>query len=59
MTWIAANIGTILITLLLVLIVAGIILSMIRDKKQGRSACGGNCAHCKGCTACSAAVKQS
>ncbi|MCR5618435.1 MAG: FeoB-associated Cys-rich membrane protein [Clostridiales bacterium] len=49
---IAENLGTILISSLLVLIVSGIILSMIRDKKNGRSSCGGNCAHCKMCTAC-------
>ncbi len=52
MTWIMANLGTILITLVLILIVTGIIFTLIRDKKQGRSSCGGNCAHCKMCTAC-------
>ncbi|MBR5349583.1 MAG: FeoB-associated Cys-rich membrane protein [Lachnospiraceae bacterium] len=50
--WIAANIGTILITLLLIMIVAGIVLSLIKDKKQGKSSCGGNCAHCQMCAAC-------
>ena len=57
-TWIIGNIGTIVITLILILMVAGIIASLIRDKKQGKSSCGGNCAHCKGCTACSAGIKQ-
>ena len=52
LTWIMGNLGTILITLLLVLIVTGIIVSMIKDKKQGKSSCGGNCAHCGMCTAC-------
>lgn len=23
--------------------------TMIRDKKSGKSACGGDCGHCKGC----------
>ena len=52
MGWIADNIGTILITLFLLLIVTGIVLVIIRDKKRGRSSCGGNCAHCKMCTSC-------
>ena len=52
MMWIAANLGTILISLFLVLLVAGIIRSIIKDKKMGKSSCGGNCAHCKMCSAC-------
>ena len=44
--WISANIGTILISLVLLAVVALIIRSMMRDKKQGRSSCGGNCAGC-------------
>ena len=51
-SWITGNIGTIVITLLLILMVAGIIRSMVRDRKMGRSTCGGNCAHCKGCASC-------
>ncbi len=43
--------GTILVSILLVVIVAGIIATMIRDRKNGKSFCGGNCAHCKGCAA--------
>ena len=44
--WISTNIGTILISLLLLAAVALIIRSMMRDKKQGKSSCGGNCAGC-------------
>lgn len=40
--------GTILVSIILIVMVALIILSMIRDKKNGK-ACGGGCAHCKGC----------
>ena len=46
LSWISANIATILITLVLIGIVAGIIVVMRRDKKKGRSTCGGNCGHC-------------
>ncbi|MCR5501673.1 MAG: FeoB-associated Cys-rich membrane protein [Lachnospiraceae bacterium] len=48
----AQNLGTVLITLLLILIVAAIIASIVKDRKQGKSSCGGNCAHCKMCAAC-------
>lgn len=44
--WLSENIGTIAVSLVLVLIVALIIRGMIRDKKQGRSSCGCKCSHC-------------
>ena len=50
--WLTQNIGTIIILLVLTAVVTGIVLGMIKDKKQGKSSCGGNCAHCKMCTAC-------
>lgn len=41
--------GTILVLAVLILIVALIIRSMIRDKKRGISPiCGGNCKYCGG-----------
>ena len=41
--------GTVLVSLILAGIVAGIIWSMIRDKKNGKSIhCGGNCKYCGG-----------
>ncbi len=34
----------------ILLIVTGLIIKkMIRDKKSGRSCCGGDCGRCKGC----------
>ena len=51
-TWIIANLGTILISFVLILVVVGIIALIVKDKKQGKSTCGGNCAHCKMCTSC-------
>ena len=39
--------GTIIITLLLILIVADVITSMVKDKRRGRHpSCGGNCGSC-------------
>ncbi len=44
--------GTVIIGVLLLAAVAGIVVSMIRNKKKGRSSCG-----C-GCSACAAAGKH-
>lgn len=44
--WIVANMGTILICLVLVAVVALVIRSLVRQKRQGKSSCGCNCAHC-------------
>lgn len=41
--------GTIVVLAALVLIVALIVRSMIKDKKSGKSSCGGDCSHCGGC----------
>ena len=50
--WIGANIGTIIVGLVLLAVVALVVRVMIRDKKQGKSSCGGNCAHCAACGSC-------
>ncbi len=47
--WLADNIGTIVILLVLILIVCGIVCKLAGDRKKGRSSCGGNCAHCGMC----------
>ncbi len=44
--WFIANTGTILAGLVLLFLVAGIIRSLVKDKKKGKSTCGNNCAHC-------------
>ena len=44
--WITENIGTIVIALVLAVIVVCIVRSLIKDRKQGKSSCGGNCGHC-------------
>jgi len=46
LTWFTNNLATIIITLVLIAIVAAIIIGMRKDKKAGKSSCGGNCAHC-------------
>ena len=44
--WFAANLGTILISLVLAVIVTLIVVYLLRQKKAGKSSCGANCAHC-------------
>ena len=44
--WIYANWVNILILLLVAGVVALAVISMVRDKKAGKSSCGCNCAHC-------------
>lgn len=44
--------GTILVLLLLAAIVAFVIYRMVKDKKQGKSSCGGNCSSCPNGCAC-------
>ena len=44
--------GTVLVLTLLVLAVGFIIRSLVRDRKQGKHTCGGNCASCHGGCSC-------
>ena len=52
LSWLSANIGTVLITLLLIAVIVIIIAKLRKDKKKGVSSCGGNCAHCAMGCAC-------
>ena len=52
LAWLSANLINIVLVALIVLIVAFLIRGMIRDRKAGKSPCGGSCA-CGGCSSCS------
>lgn len=41
--------GTFLVSGVLAAAVCLIIRSMVRDKRQGKSGCGGDCSKCRGC----------
>ena len=43
---IADNAGTIIVSLVLIGVVALIVLRLHRDKRRGKSSCGGNCGCC-------------
>lgn len=47
--WLAANAGTIIVVLILAAVVTLVIRVLVRDKKNGRSCCGGSCEGCGGC----------
>ena len=44
--FLAANLSTILICIVLIAIVVSISIYLVRQKKQGNSSCGAGCAHC-------------
>lgn len=48
LAWLSQYIGTIIIIAVLVVIVALIIRSLIKQKKSGKSCCGGSCKGCGG-----------
>lgn len=40
--------GTVLVLAVLLVVVGLIVRGMVRDRKQGKSSCGGDCASCHG-----------
>lgn len=52
--WFAANLINISLILLVALVVTMLIRGLVRDKKAGRSSCGGSCAECGACGGCGA-----
>lgn len=52
LTWLVSNAGTLLVSTVLITIVILIIVKLIRNKKKGKSTCGGNCTHCPMCRSC-------
>jgi hypothetical protein len=46
LSWLSENIGTIIVALVLLCIIAAIIRKLIKDKKSGRKSCGCGCENC-------------
>ncbi|MBO5374364.1 MAG: FeoB-associated Cys-rich membrane protein [Clostridia bacterium] len=44
--FLANNIGTIAISILLLGVVAGIIIRLVKNKRQGKTSCGCGCSNC-------------
>lgn len=47
--WLSLYTGTIGVSAVLLAVVAAIVWNLRNQKKQGKSSCGGNCAHCSAC----------
>ncbi len=52
LTWLSANLINIVLIAFIALIVGLLLRGMIRDKKAGKSSCGGSCADCGACGGC-------
>lgn len=46
------NIGTIIVSLIILIIVSLIIIKLVRDKKNGKSSCGCGCENCPNAGIC-------
>ncbi len=57
LSWLAVNWINLVLTAVIVLITTLVIRGMLRDKKAGKSSCGGSCADCGACSGCSACAK--
>ncbi|MBQ5321282.1 MAG: FeoB-associated Cys-rich membrane protein [Oscillospiraceae bacterium] len=44
--WLQENLGTIVISLFLLVLIVAIILKIVKDKRNGKSSCGGSCSGC-------------
>ncbi len=56
--WLSANFVNIALIAVIVLVVALLIRGMIRDRKAGKSSCGGSCASCGACGGCSSCSQR-
>ena len=52
LAFLEANAATFLVGLALLVVVALIIRVMVRDRRSGKSSCGGNCGGCPSCSVC-------
>ena len=53
LSWLQENIGSIVVGLILLVVVALIVRRLILDKKAGKHLCGGSCGSCGGgCSGC-------
>ena len=52
LTWLSANLINIVLIAVIALIVGLLLRGMIRDRKAGKSSCGGSCASCGACGGC-------
>jgi len=44
--WICNNLGTIAVAFLVIAMLIGALIVVRKDKRKGKSSCGGSCEHC-------------
>ena len=52
LAWLSANLINIVLVAVIAAVTFLLIRGMLRDRKAGKSSCGGNCAACGACSAC-------
>ncbi len=58
-SWLQANLGSIVVVLVLLVIVALIVRRLVMDRKAGKHICGGSCGSCGGgCGGCGGCPMQ-
>ena len=58
LAWLAANLINIVLILVIAAAVALILRGMLRDRKSGKSSCGGSCASCGACGGSCSSCRQ-
>lgn len=58
LSWITANLSTIIVCAILAAIVAVVIAGMVRNKKKGKSGCGCSCSACALSETCHPTAKK-
>ena len=52
LAWLAANLINIVLILAVAAVLGLIVRGMVRDRRAGKSSCGGSCADCGACHGC-------
>ncbi len=58
LTFLKMNLGTIAVGIAVLALLAAVARKMLRDRKQGRTSCGCNCAHCPSAGMCHSTAKS-
>lgn len=58
LTWLSANIGTIIVSAILIAVITKVIVKLIKDKKKGKSSCGCGCSNCAMSGTCNSNIKR-
>lgn len=57
-SWLSANIGTIIVSAILIAVITKVIVKLVKDKKKGKSSCGCGCSNCAMSGTCHSNVQK-